>query len=555
MGQPFVRDFWYSSVYAGSSLVVAPGQTRVTGNLLIAFFAIQPNPTSIGGSGWKAIAPKSGGSYACYTFWRWADQLNNNQIGANFGTGYGHLLVVEIEGLDQSLGDPLFVTSTDPDAPSTSTPTIPAYTVPRSLGLSFAAFAGGAANATTPVPAGMTLVKSASPSNLPSACWSYEAPASTALGPYATSGANAAWSSVGLFVADNNPAPSATPTSPKNNASLDYAADVPLVWAASDETAVVTSEVRYRKVGDATWLTQTGIVGTQWSIPAGTLPVGFNEWQVRAVDSLGPGEWSESAVFFLAKAVTVRRDASLRALVPLAADPATDVIGAQYLNTATGKVRILGSDGWADLAPLPDAAASMDVQTFTSSGTWTKPAWAKRVTVHVIGGGGGGCSNVAGGAGGGGGGYNAMPFDAALLPTTVPVTVGAGGPGAAAPATSGNGGDSSFGTYLAAGGGAAGTSTTTAANGFGALHAGAGAKSAVLADPAPLTGIVPAASQSSADNPVGPYPGGGGSSYPSGSATAGSGGKYGGGGGAVRNATSGNRSGDGAQGIVVVVTT
>ncbi len=109
-----------------------------------------------------------------------------------------------------------------------------------------------------------------------------------------------------------------------------------------------------------------------------------------------------------------------------------------------------------------------NVQTFTASGTWTKPSGSPQTTwVACLGAGGGGASGAveasgtasSGGGGGGGGSLNQAIFATAQLAATETVTIGAGGTGGAAQTAAGNGlaggngGNSTFGSLLTAYGG------------------------------------------------------------------------------------------------------
>jgi hypothetical protein len=101
------------------------------------------------------------------------------------------------------------------------------------------------------------------------------------------------------------------------------------------------------------------------------------------------------------------------------------------------------------------------VQTFTSSGTWTKTSGITKVIVEVqgAGGGGGGVKNGGSSQGGGGGGYAKKFIDVSSI-STATITIGSGGTAGYGSAHGGVGGDSiwSDGTNTVTGGGGIGGS-------------------------------------------------------------------------------------------------
>lgn len=115
-------------------------------------------------------------------------------------------------------------------------------------------------------------------------------------------------------------------------------------------------------------------------------------------------------------------------------------------------------------------SAGVTRTTFTSSGTWTKPSSGTIARVTLWGGGGGGGTGAPGAGGGGGGACVFRWFNLSDLPSTVSVTIGAGG-AAGNPGTTG--GTSSFGSLFSAYGGSGGTQSVAGAGG-GALSAGSG---------------------------------------------------------------------------------
>lgn len=206
-------------------------------------------------------------------------------------------------------------------------------------------------------------------------------------------------------------------------------------------------------------------------------------------------------------------------------------------------------------ANAPGTGGSViDIQTFTSSGTWNKPSSGSTALVECWGGGGSGGrgSTSSGAAGGGGGGYNFQFFDLSTLGASETVTIGAGGAAQTSAGTAGNaGGNTTFGAHLTAyGGGAGGPGESGGGGGGGQTSAGgnggavSGAGGGPVGGPALATtidstiaisgGSGGASGTSSIDGGDGIYGGGGGAggySAAGGSTKTGGNSLYGGGGG------------------------
>lgn len=145
---------------------------------------------------------------------------------------------------------------------------------------------------------------------------------------------------------------------------------------------------------------------------------------------------------------------------------------------------LLGDGAWGSLP-------SVDVQTFTSNGTWTKPAGKTSTAIWLVGGGSGGGSGRRGaassvrngGSGGSGGGVSYVVLPTSILGATESVTVGSGGSGGAARTsndTSGADGTagaaSLFGSWVQAKGGAAGKGGTNSTSDVAAGSGGDGSE-------------------------------------------------------------------------------
>ncbi|MDH5527181.1 MAG: hypothetical protein OEY97_07735 [Nitrospirota bacterium] len=178
----------------------------------------------------------------------------------------------------------------------------------------------------------------------------------------------------------------------------------------------------------------------------------------------------------------VRTDATNTLTITRGGTNTIDRYGTSATLSADNDTLTLIFDGTSEWRVTSRITPQVDTQTFTASGTWTKPTWGviKMVRVRAWGGGGGGGIQTAGGAkaggGGGGGAFVEVEFDASTLSATETVTIGAGGAGAAGGGgTAGASGlNTTFGAHLTAyGGGGGGASTSLSVAGAGGGGGGA----------------------------------------------------------------------------------
>lgn len=229
--------------------------------------------------------------------------------------------------------------------------------------------------------------------------------------------------------------------------------------------------------------------------------------------------------------------------------------------TSSNTITLTGTDGATINAD--NVITRVNVQQFTSSGTYTPTSGMAYAIIECVGGGGGGggatgaVGSDVGGGGGGAGSYSRSIVTAAQIGASKSVTVGAGG--TASGFGNGNpGGSSSITTLCVANGGSGGTAATSAAVGFGGPGGAAGTGTTAVAGNPGGTGFfanIATVEGASGDGGSGFFGGGAAGAVAGGgpaSGNSGNGPGSGASGGSVSNSGAQATGGNGSAGIVIV---
>lgn len=274
---------------------------------------------------------------------------------------------------------------------------------------------------------------------------------------------------------------------------------------AAEQWAVDDALVMGRRAGSSSFVAPTlkdSISGNGWDVDFATLngklfvaypsSSGFTAPSAPTVANTGSGSYGATARYYRVRwiqqvgGVTTRRSpvGTSQSFTPSGSGSAARVtrpslpsqgethweLEVSYDNV---NFRVLYGDGGI-FAPIAVATTTGDdsstltsttlIDTFTGSGTWTRPSWVTSVTYLIVGGGGAGGDGNGGRGGGGGGGQVVTGTASGLASSTYSITVGAGGT-ANSGDWGGNGGSSSFNGVTAAGGSGGGVGNADSGDG------------------------------------------------------------------------------------------
>jgi len=242
-----------------------------------------------------------------------------------------------------------------------------------------------------------------------------------------------------------------------------------LSWTAPSEQSLIVTINGVKQHEDAYSVSGTTLTLTSALVATDKLEViGIND--IGSTITPGPGSVNESQLGSDSVSTIKLQDNAITN-----AKMADDAVGLAELSatgTPSASTFLRGDNAWASAA-----AGLTSVQTFTSSGTWTKPSGITKINITVIGGGGGGGAGhqtTAYGAYGGQAGGTALKFAYDVSSkSSATITIGAGGAGGTYSASNDNpgsiGGNSSYadGTLTMTGtGGGFGHSSHSSANAF-----------------------------------------------------------------------------------------